>query len=126
MHYLFPKMKVIHIIRDGRDVALSLQKAHGKTYDHWMNVWEAHARRVTEFCNEKLNKDSFIEVRFENLCRDVKSAKPIFNFLGIEGVGEEYLKNAFDEDKIGKHKKLLVDTINKMNKNSLLKELGYV
>jgi hypothetical protein len=88
---LFPEARVIHVIRDGRDVALSMRRA-SESWDPSMGVglpmsWRAEAwRRQVEnarACRELLG-DRYLEVRYEDLKADVKGAAArLFEFSGI-------------------------------------------
>jgi sulfotransferase family protein len=83
---LYPGAKCIHIIRDGRDVAVS--NLHQKWGPN--NIYEA-ARRWKELMLEgrkglARNNVRFIEIRYENLIRaPVDTLRRLFDFLNVEG-----------------------------------------
>lgn len=88
---LFPEARVIHVIRDGRDVALSMRRA-SETWDPSMGrdlpmSWRAEAwRRQVENARafRELLGDRYLEVRYEDLKADVKgAAKRLFEFSRI-------------------------------------------
>lgn len=64
---LFPKMKVIHLIRDGRDVALSFLKTPWWYKDIEKNIlrWEKEINCIHQFGTNNL--DNFFEIRYEDL-----------------------------------------------------------
>jgi hypothetical protein len=89
---LYPDAKCIHIIRDGRDVAVSnMGQKWGPN-----NIHEA-ARRWKNLMREgrkALDKKSlnFIEIRYENLIRSPEaSLRQILDFLALEGIPEQIL-----------------------------------
>jgi Sulfotransferase family len=96
---LFPEARFIHVIRDGRDVALSMRAA-SESWDASMGVgipmsWRGEAwRRQVE--NVRAHRDflgdRYLEIRFEDIRRDVKdAARRLFEFSEIpydEGILE--------------------------------------
>lgn len=64
---LFPDMKVIHLIRDGRDVAISFARTPWWSKDIMANLerWGNEANLAHTFCLE--NPESSIELRYEDL-----------------------------------------------------------
>jgi hypothetical protein len=80
---VFPDAQVIHLIRDGRDVALS----HRKRFGYWSAVkatvkWSRYidaARSV----GQTLAADRYFEMRYENIVGDNENAlRSLFEFLG--------------------------------------------
>jgi hypothetical protein len=82
---LLPETKFIHIIRDGRDVALSMQnlwwgagedwKGQGK---YWTDLIRAGRALGTTL------GDQYMEVRYETLCRSTEDAlRPICDFIKV-------------------------------------------
>lgn len=67
---LFPACKIVHIIRDGRDVALSwLQVNFGpKNVFTAASAWK-HFVQVGREAGKKLKKESYLEVQYEELLR---------------------------------------------------------
>jgi hypothetical protein len=83
---MFPTARYIHLIRDGRDVALSLMnKLWGpgdfvSSIEYWVRNISC-ARRMLYM----LPEDRYIEVRFEQLVADPESEiKRVVDFLGVE------------------------------------------
>lgn len=93
----FPSAKFIHLVRDGRAVALSSAKRKdpekqsrdedfNETLDTESRYWQASmaeiARQVTEL---GLREDRFLEIRYEDLCADpVGGLCAIAEFLGVQ------------------------------------------
>jgi hypothetical protein len=88
---LFPEARFVHVIRDARDVALSMRRA-SESWDPSMGVglpmsWRGEAwRRQVENARadrERLG-DRYLEIRFEDLRADVaRTARKVFEFAGI-------------------------------------------
>lgn len=86
---LFPNCRVIHIIRDGREVAVSMMSAkrrigfgegeiRGATRD-----WVQHIRGARASANE-LGKERYMEVRYEDLMKQPERIlKEIYQFAGL-------------------------------------------
>ena len=91
----FPDAQIIHLIRDGRDVALSL---FGRRHDfrvyniyHAAKYWQQYVERGHELGN-RVTKNQYIEVRYEDLLtQPVATMQKLFSFLG-----EEYYDHLFD------------------------------
>src|SRR4051794_6348883 len=88
---LFPEARFIHVIRDGRDVALSMRRA-SETWDPSMGVglpmeFRAEAwRRQVE--NVRVHRDSlgdrYLEIRYESMRADPETAlRTLFDFAEI-------------------------------------------
>jgi hypothetical protein len=98
LHGQFPNLKFIHVIRDGRDMALSgnqnqLNK-HGAAVLGWSErlfrskpersilLWERVNLHAAEFGESKLHQD-YLRVRFEDLCeKPVETTAHVIKFLG--------------------------------------------
>lgn len=81
---LFPRMKVIHMVRDGRDVSISFAKTPWWSTDVYKNMkqWEHEILQIHQF--GAVNKEQYIAVRYEDLVDDpVAELKRILNFLGL-------------------------------------------
>jgi Sulfotransferase family len=72
---LYPSARFIHLIRDGRDVAVSFIDAgfHGRAYHGARFEW-TRAVRLGEAWRRVMLADRFIEVRYEDLVRDPEAA----------------------------------------------------
>lgn len=93
---LFPEMKFIHVIRDGRDVSLSWRKTWfgPKTVRKSAELWQDHVKCYSEW--GKHNQDRYIEVQFQDLIEDEdRVIHTLSNFIGLQ------LKDAsFDNNKL--------------------------
>ncbi len=80
----FPDMKVIHIVRDGRDASLSWKKARfGPKHIYPLALrWKDYLEHVTEL-KKKIEPEQFFELRYEDLLGDPEIiTKNICEFLG--------------------------------------------
>jgi Sulfotransferase family len=86
---LFPDALYVHLIRDGRDAALSfLAMPEGVAFETW-----AHPRSVADFAcvwrtevaaAQKLRGDRYLEVRYEDLVSDAPAVlRRICSFAGL-------------------------------------------
>ena len=114
----FPDAQFIHIIRDGRDCALSMierQKDFGiiNMY-HAAKYWQQYVE-TGKMDGENLGKDHYLEIRYEELldCPE-KSLRTICDFLG-----EPYSETLINFKKSSERGKtpLLQSPIQKKNKN---------
>jgi hypothetical protein len=81
---LFPEMKVIHLVRDARDVALSYARTTWWSKDVGENLlqWENEVSIIKEF--GKKNPDNFLEIRYEDLaCNPEQELQKILDILGL-------------------------------------------
>jgi hypothetical protein len=84
---LFPGARYIHIVRDGRDVALSLFQMHfgSKNIYKAAKEWKDVILMVKDFAAQSLDKEQFMEFRYEDLL--VKPAQifaQIIDFLELD------------------------------------------
>jgi hypothetical protein len=88
---LFPEARFVHVIRDGRDVALSMRRA-SESWDASMGVGlpmsfraEAWRRQVESVrAHRDVLGERYLEIRFEDLKRDVAAAaRTLFDFARI-------------------------------------------
>jgi len=97
---VFPEAKIIHLVRDGRDVYLSYQNVHrtGKKFGPKRLIssalyWVDGLRRL-----RSLQSDVLIEIRYEDLLSDPgETLKNLCDFLGLEYDLEKLLK--YNQDK---------------------------
>jgi hypothetical protein len=91
---LFPDALFVHLIRDGRDAALSfLSMPKGLMTETWMQPtdvagfacqWRAEVRTARRL-GRRVGGDRYLEVRYEDLVDDVESAlQRIARFVGLE------------------------------------------
>lgn len=79
----FPSARFIHIIRDARDYALSIQNAWGKNKIRAAQRW-ADSIALARSDSENL-QDRYIEIRYEDLLQDPSSTlSKLCEFLDIE------------------------------------------
>jgi hypothetical protein len=93
---LFPNMKVVHIIRDGRDVALSYARTPWWSKDVMANLerWEQEVNIAHSFCKE--NPESCIELRYEDLVMHPEATlTKILRFLSLN-----FEEQLLDPDKL--------------------------
>jgi hypothetical protein len=86
MSELFPEAKFIHMIRDGRDVALSFTRTpwwHDSPSEN-LKRWQFEVTKIADVANKILKKDQYMEVRYEDFIRnpELYSSK-ILNFLNL-------------------------------------------
>lgn len=81
----FPKAKYIHMIRDGRDVALSYMKSGIITkLDEAAKRWIHSLEQVEKFSNKK-NRDAIYTVYYEQLVKNPDNIIPgVCHFLGVD------------------------------------------
>jgi len=96
---IFPEAKIIHIVRDGRDVACSLKSGLcGKTWAHvkpprWKEIEQNYEgvvrcawawRETMEIAIKDLAKVNHLQVKYEELVRDPeKIIRKIVKYLGL-------------------------------------------
>ncbi len=81
---LFPRCKIIHIIRDGRDVAASHKDKWGKKgFYSALYEWISYVRGIRKF-RTKL-PGQYFEIKYENLVKNPeKTLKNLLDFLELE------------------------------------------
>jgi protein-tyrosine sulfotransferase len=79
---LFPRSRFIHLVRDGRDVVVSLVR-QGRGFDRAHRIWVTDVERGSAF--GRAHAARYLEVRYEELVRDdAAAARKLFEFLGID------------------------------------------
>ena len=79
---VFPDAQVVHVIRDGRDVAVS----HRKRFGYWSSVkssvkWPRYIA-AARAAGAKLPPDQYLELRYEDLVTDGEATlRRLFDFL---------------------------------------------
>ena len=85
IHSLFPNAQFIHIIRDARDVCISLRKVgwHGPTVVHMARYWREQVA-IGMATGRRLGNSNYLEVSYEALVTDVESTlRNICLFLAV-------------------------------------------
>jgi len=111
----FPKAKIIHVIRDGRDVASSILAARKDWGKYWSHrgiedaalEWKTAVNTSRAAC---ISSSSYLEVKYEDLLENGYSKlEEIFSFLSIPSTEEEikaiYDAHTFDKLKSNKYDK---------------------
>ena len=104
---LLPNSYFIHLIRDGRDVAVSL-KAASKNMGFATNTIEKAASRWKERVNEALQarkfKQRYMEIRYEDLLTaGTTTMKSVFDFCGLS-IGSSELETIIAQHSFEKMK----------------------
>jgi len=110
----FPNMRLIHCLRDGRDVACSLRTFPKKRIVNWKAVpvktrnsfgwcvraWVAHVNSG----RKSMKSDKYMEVKYEDLVyAPIITMKKIFDFLNLEMPDEDQLLSYYKFEKDEKH-----------------------
>lgn len=83
---VFPEARILHLVRDGRDVAESLKRVYigPKSIFAIASRWRSYIRTIAEFA-EALGPDDYLEVRYEDLVRSpTRVREKILQFLEAE------------------------------------------
>lgn len=86
---VFPEAKIIHLVRDGRDVAESLKRVFKGKESVWANAhrWTRDVMACHIF-KQRVPVEAFLEVKYEELVRSpAQELNRIFRFLGANGAG---------------------------------------
>jgi hypothetical protein len=67
---LLPEARFVHVIRDGRDVALAASARNGKSPGRCARVWRD---AVCEARDQAAGLEGYLEVRYEDLVRDTEA-----------------------------------------------------
>jgi|GEM_PF-1156790 len=84
---LFPRAKYIHVIRDGRDVAISFARTPWWSNDILENLcqWERESSAILNHSLKILKPDQVLIVRYEDLVEDPeKTLMDVCGFLGVK------------------------------------------
>lgn len=117
LNQLFPDAKVIHIVRDGRDVALSFFNLSWGPKDIYVaaNYWKERIMRVNS--DRKNLHDRFYELKYEDLLEDpVERFSQILDFLNHDDIDVE--------ERVGRFRERIVPKVMVNNKFKWKKELS--
>ncbi len=94
----FPKAKLIHILRDGREFCASSHKRRWGNIYNLMALWRESIRAVRIAQRRYIGKNNDIfEIKYEDLVKNTKdSISELFSFLGIKDVDDGFT------DQVGK------------------------
>lgn len=83
---LFPKARLLILIRDGRAVVESNVKSFGYDYESAMQRWAAAARTILEFDNVYKNSEfKYLIVKYEDIVDNLQNElSRVFDFLGLD------------------------------------------
>ncbi|MBI6553356.1 sulfotransferase [Pseudomonas veronii] len=84
---LFPEAKFIHVVRDGRDVALSFSRTTWWHRSARLNLsrWQREIKKIALDAKCFVNPEAYLEVKYENLVADTTAElKKICKFLGVD------------------------------------------
>jgi len=111
----FPDMKIVHIIRDGRDASLSWRNARfgPKHIYHLALRWKQYLEQVAEL-KQHLGKDKVFELRYEDLLDDPEGiSKGLCEFIGED----------FSDEMLGFYREKVPYPTDKQNMSNLTKPL---
>lgn len=126
LHRMYPNAQFVHIIRDGRDVWLSLRKlGWEKNIVAVARVWEKSIRNARQFARNHLG-NNYLELRYEDLIRNPQvELKKIMEFLG-----EPYTDELINENSSSGRNRAFMgwpdihETISSDNSQKWMKELS--
>lgn len=79
----FPNAKYVYIVRDPRDVALSISKMNKVSFTDALNTWKRFADTYEAYFNN-LDKDRYLLSLYEDLVSDYKTkTKSILDWMGV-------------------------------------------
>jgi hypothetical protein len=92
----FPGVKLVHLVRDGRDMAFGSNQQdllyHGTLFDveesytppNAFAFWSASNKWALEVCRERLNPNQYLLVRYEDICSEPRrEVDRILSFAGM-------------------------------------------
>ena len=101
---MFGSVKVIHMVRNGRDVAYLRARQSGQRYAEALKAWEMKIKK-NERALRTLKPQSVLTVHYEDLVRKQRSTlQEVMVFLGLE-FEEALLTYPVRSDQIGIHKR---------------------
>lgn len=80
---LFPQVKIIHLIRDGRDCAQSFKRRFGQNIYRTLVTWKNLVRKAQRD-GHAAGPDRYLEVKYENLTSDPEThMRQILSFIDL-------------------------------------------
>jgi Sulfotransferase family/Uncharacterised nucleotidyltransferase len=80
---LFPEARIVHLIRDGRDVAMSYSDAFDVSTVNAIRLWRARVRDARA-AGQALGDARYLEIRYEDLVADPGSTlRTVCGFIGL-------------------------------------------
>jgi hypothetical protein len=122
LHRMFPRMRAIHVIRDGRDMAYSNNQnqldKHGRhlarlgiasdrpRHERSIMLWGWLNDAAATYGQHRLG-DQYLLVRFEDLCESPQSETlRIYDFLGVGGSINAAIANIQRPESLGRWRRL--------------------
>jgi hypothetical protein len=98
---IYPGARVLHIIRDGRAVALSLADRDSLDPDFGLSLWALHVER-TEAALATLPDERQHTIRYEDLMADPgETLRGVFEFAGLPLDDVDKIAGAADSSRVG-------------------------
>lgn len=97
---IFPNSRVVHCVRDGRDVALTKIKERWplltdtERLDRWFRVWESNVEVAASY-QSSVKPGNFAEVRYEDVCHLAESA--VASLAGLTSSEPEAVRYAISQ-----------------------------
>ena len=134
---MFPRLKFIHLVRDGRDMALSTnsnQYIAINPGDRKNDIvkkaefWSTSNTRVHQFAKSHLH-ENYIVVRLEELCNDpTTQVERILGFIGSSAAVDSCMREVSRPTSVGRYQALpqrKIQDLTEAAKSGLL-EFGYI
>jgi len=142
-HTHFPKLKFLHVVRDGRDMAYSANQnqlaKHRRALLEQSEVdwaeplqsialWSRLNVRVADYAERHL-PGQYARIRFEDLCREpVETIRHVFEFFGLEGDAERLARiEVSSPDSLGRWRNRDASSIEALDRvaGTALRKFGY-
>jgi len=142
-HSQFPKLKFLHVVRDGRDMAYSSNQNQLRKHGHTLLGWRDRLRSpplqsialwsrinlLAAAYGERHLGEQYLRIRFEDLCADpVPAIRCIFNFFELSGnVNEIAAREVSPPSTLGRWRTEAPRSIAKLNRiaGGALERFGY-
>ena len=111
LHTLFPQAKFIHLVRDGRDVAVSLMaKSWGPANVYTSALYWSRCNTPSAIRETLLESHQYLELHYEDLLRDPEAVlTQVYLFLGLalDSTAIQSAARTVDQDNTGKWRQRL-------------------